>query len=312
MVGGSGLAGVIEAVREVAEAGVRRAWVPQLFGVEALTAIAVAGREVPGIELGTAVVPTYPRHPLVLAGQALTTSAALAGGAARAAKGSGSRLHLGIGLSHQLVIEGMLGMAFEKPALHMREYLSALRPALEGQPVDVKGETLRAATLMGPIKVDDAGPVPVLVAALGPALLRVAGELADGTLTWMAAPRVVGDRIAPSISAAAEAAGRPRPRVGVGLPVAVTDDVEGALERAASSFAVYGTLPSYKRLLDEAGLDGPAGVVIAGDENEVAGRIRALADVGATEFLASPVGSRAVRQETLRVLGELARETAFS
>ena len=312
MVGGSGLAGVIEAVREVAEAGVRRAWVPQLFGVEALTAIAVAGREVPGIEFGTAVVPTYPRHPLVLAGQALTTSAALARGAARAAKGSGSRLHLGIGLSHQLVIEGMLGMAFEKPALHMREYLSALRPALEGQPVDVKGETLRAATLMGPIKVDDAGPVPVLVAALGPALLRVAGELADGTLTWMAAPRVVGDRIAPAISAAAEAAGRSRPRVGVGLPVAVTDDVEGALERAASSFAVYGTLPSYKRLLDEAGLDGPAGVVIAGDENEVAGRIRALADVGATEFLASPVGSRAVRQETLRVLGELARETAFS
>ena len=320
VVGGSGLAAVIEAVREVAEAGVGRAWVPQLFGVEALTAIAVAGQEVPGIELGTAVVPTYPRHPLVLAGQALTTSAALARGtggvppsrAAGAAQGSGSRLHLGIGLSHQLVIEGMLGMAFEKPALHMREYLSALRPALEGQPVDVKGETLQAATLMGPIKVDDAGPVPVLVAALGPALLRVAGELADGTLTWMAAPRVVGDRIAPSISAAAEAAGRPRPRVGVGLPVAVTDDVEGALERAASSFAVYGTLPSYKRLLVEAGLDGPAGVVIAGDENEVAGRIRALADVGATEFLASPVGSRAVRQETLRVLGELARETALS
>jgi 5,10-methylenetetrahydromethanopterin reductase len=319
VVGGSGLAAVIEAVREVAEAGVGRAWVPQLFGVEALTAIAVAGREVPGIELGTAVVPTYPRHPLVLAGQALTTSAALArgmGGVAptRAAGASRERprLHLGIGLSHQLVIEGMLGMAFEKPALHMREYLSALRPALAGQPVDVKGETLRAATLTGPIKVDDAGPVPVLVAALGPALLRVAGELADGTLTWMAAPQVVGERIAPSITAAAEAAGRPRPRVGVGLPVAVTDDVEGALERAAASFAVYGTLPSYKRLLDEAGLDGPAGVVIAGDEDEVAGRIRALADVGATEFLASPVGSRAVRQETLRVLGEMARETAVS
>ena len=91
MVGGSGLAAVIEAVREVAGAGVRRAWVPQVFGVEALTAIAVAGREIPEIELGTAVVPTYPRHPLILAGQALTTSAAL---------GGGSRLHLGIGLSH--------------------------------------------------------------------------------------------------------------------------------------------------------------------------------------------------------------------
>jgi len=244
-------------------------------------------------------VPTYPRHPFVLAGQALTTSAAL---------GGGNRLHLGIGLSHQLVIEGMFGMAFQKPAVHLREYLSALRPALEGQPVDVKGETLRATTLMGPIKVDDAGPVPILVAALGPALLRVAGELADGTLTWMAAPEVIGERIAPSITAAAEAAGRPRPRVGVGLPVAVTDGVDEALQRAAASFAIYGTLPSYKRLLDEAGLDGPAGVVIAGDEDEVARRIRALADVGATELMASPVGGRAVRQETLRVLGALARE----
>src|SRR4051794_30088974 len=232
MVGGSGLGGVVAAVREAAEAGVGRAWVPQVFGVEALTAIAVAGREIPGIELGTAVVPTYPRHPLVLAGQALTPSAAL----------GGARLHLGIGLSHQLVIEGMLGMKFERPALHMREYLSALRPALDGQPVDVKGETLQAATLMGPLTVDDAArPVPVLVAALGPALLRVAGELADGTLTWMAAPPVIGSRIAPSITAAAEAAGRPRPRVGVGLPVAVTSDVDATLERAAAQFAIYGT-----------------------------------------------------------------------
>jgi F420-dependent oxidoreductase-like protein len=301
MVGGSGLAGVTDAIRAVADAGVQRAWVPQIFGVEALTAIAVAGREIPDIELGTAVVPTYPRHPLVLAGQALTASAAL---------GGAHRLHLGIGLSHQLVIEGMLGMAFEKPALHMREYLTALRPALTGQPVDVKGETLDAHTLMGPITVDDAGPVPILVAALGPALLRVAGELADGTLTWMAAPSLIAGRIAPQITAAAEAAGRPRPRIGVGLPVAVTNDVDAALERAAASYAVYGTLPSYRRLLDEAGVDGPAGVVIAGDEDEVAGRVRALADDGATEFLASPVGSRAVRQETLRVLGELARETA--
>jgi F420-dependent oxidoreductase-like protein len=301
MVSGSGLAGIVDAARGAAEAGIRRVWIPQVFGIEALTAIAVAGREVPGLEFGTAVVPTYPRHPLILAGQALTTSAALGPG----------RLHLGIGLSHQLVIEGMLGMAFEKPARHMREYLSALRPALDGQPVAVTGETLAANTLMGPLQVDDADPqpLPVLVAALGPALLRVAGELADGTLTWMASPDVVGKRIAPSINAAAEAAGRPRPRVGVGLPVAVTNDVDGALERAAASYAVYGTLPSYRRLLDEGGLDGPAGVVIAGTEEQVAERIRSLADAGATEFLGSPVGNRAVRQETLRVLGALAAES---
>ena len=302
MVGGSGVEAVVAAVRDAADAGVRRAWLPQVFSGEALTIIAVAGREVPDIEFGTAVIPTYPRHPLVLADHALTTAAAIGTG----------RLHLGIGLSHQLVIEGMLGMAFEKPAIHMREYLSALRPALEGQPVAVKGETLQANTLMGPLRVDDAGPVPILVAALGPALLRVAGELADGTLTWMAAPQVIGDRIAPSITAAAEAAGRPRPRVGVGLPVAVTNDVDAALERAAATYAIYGTLPSYRRLLDEAGIEGPAGVVIAGDEDEVAGRIRALADVGVTEFMAAPFGSRAVREETLRVVGALSREAAVS
>lgn len=302
MVGGNGPDAVVAAVREVAEAGVRRAWLPQVFSGEALTIIAIAGREIPDIDFGTAVIPTYPRHPLLLADQALTTAAAIGGG----------RLHLGIGLSHQLVIEGMLGMAFEKPAIHMREYLSALRPALEGQPVAVKGETLEANTLMGPLRVGDAGPVPILVAALGPALLRVAGELADGTLTWMAAPQVIGDRIAPSITAAAEAAGRPRPRVGVGLPVAVTNDVDAALERAATSYAIYGTLPSYRRLLDEAGIEGPAGVVIAGDEEVVASRIRALADLGATEFLASPIGGRAVRQETLRVLGALSREATVS
>lgn len=302
MVGGNGLEAVVAALRDVAGAGLRRAWLPQVFSGEALTIIAVAGREIPDIEFGTAVIPTYPRHPLVLADQALTTAAAIGAG----------RLHLGVGLSHQLVIEGMLGMAFEKPALHMREYLSALRPALEGRPVAVKGETLQANTLMGPLKVDDAGPVPILVAALGPALLRVAGELADGTLTWMAAPRVIGDRIAPSITSAAEAAGRPPPRVGVGLPVAVTNDVEAALERAAATYAVYGTLPSYRRLLDEAGIEGPAGVVIAGDEDEVARRIRALAEVGATEFLAAPFGSREVRQETLRVLGSLSHEAAVS
>ena len=302
MVGGNGVEAIIASARDVADAGVRRAWLPQVFSGEALTIIAVAGREIPDIEFGTAVIPTYPRHPLLLADQALTTAAAIGGG----------RLHLGIGLSHQLVIEGMLGMAFEKPAIHMREYLTALRPALEGQPIAVKGETLQANTLMGPLRVDDAGTIPILVAALGPALLRVAGELADGTLTWMAAPEVIGERIAPSINAAAEAAGRPRPRVGVGLPVAVTNDVDAALERAATTYAIYGTLPSYRKLLDEAGIEGPAGVVIAGDEEEVAGRIRALADVGATEFLAAPIGSRAVREETLRVLGALSREAAVS
>src|SRR5438552_3785210 len=178
MVGGSGLAAVVEAVREVAAAGVGRAWVPQVFGVEALTAIAVAGREVPGIELGTSVIPTYPRHPMVLAQQALTTQAAI-----------GGRLVLGIGLSHQVVIEGMFGYSFDKPARHMREYLSVLLPLLRGEQVAFEGDTIKA---QGQMTVAEASPCPVLLAALAPRMLQLAGGVADGTITWMAAPKTLG------------------------------------------------------------------------------------------------------------------------
>lgn len=294
----SGLAGAIAQVRTAAAEGVESAWFTQIYGVDALTAIAVAGREVPGITLGTAVLPTYPRHPLVLAGQALTVQAA-----------TGGRLVLGLGLSHQLAMEGMMGIPYDRPALHMREYLTVLRSLVAGETVDFRGETLRAATLLGPVQVADADPFPILVAALAPAMLRVAGELADGTLRGMAGPDVVGKRIGPSIAAAAEAAGRPAPRVGVGLPVCVTADVAAARERAARQLAMYGTLPAYRRLLDEEGVDGPADVLIAGDEDHVAERIRGLADRGATGFIGSPLGSAPEREATVRLLGALARET---
>ena len=293
----SGLAGAVTQVRTAAAEGLHSAWFTQIYGIDALTAIAVAGREVPGITLGTAVVPTYPRHPLVLAGQALTAQAAV-----------GGRLVLGLGLSHKLAMEGMMGIPYERPALHMREYLTVLRSLVAGETVDFRGETLRAATLLGPVQVADAEPFPILVAALAPAMLRVAGELADGTLTWMAGPGVVGRRIVPAITAAAEAAGRAAPDVGVGLPVSVTDDPGAGRERASRQLAVYGTLPAYRRLLDEEGVDDPADVLIAGDEKHVADRIRALADRGATAFIGSPLGSAPEREATVRLLGRLARE----
>ena len=291
----AGLGGVVEQVRSAADAGLRSAWLPQVFGVDALTAVAVAGREVPGITLGTAVVPTWPRHPMVLAGQALTTQAA-----------TGGRLVLGVGLSHQLVIEGMMGIPFQRPARHMREYLTVLRALVHEGTVDYTGETLRAAT-MGPFRVPDAESFPILVAALGPALLRVAGELSEGTLTWMAGRSVVEGRIVPSITDAAAAAGRAAPQVIVGLPVSVTDDVDKARERAARQFAVYGSLPSYRRLLDEEKADGPADVAIAGDEETVAAQIRGFFEAGATGFIASAFGSASEREATLRFLGGLAR-----
>src|SRR5947207_11108347 len=167
--------GVVGQVSKLAEQGISTAWCSQIFGYDALTLLAVLGREVPDIELGTAVVPTFPRHPIMLATQALTTQAA-----------SGGRLVLGIGLSHQIVIEGMFGYSFDRPARHMREYLSALMPLLRGEAVSSKGETL-SATTMAPLDVRAAAPT-VLVAALGPTMLRLAGQHADGTVTWMTGP----------------------------------------------------------------------------------------------------------------------------
>ncbi len=292
----AGLDGIVNQVRSLAAAGLRTAWFPQLLEIDALTVMAVAGREVPGIALGTGVVPTPPRHPLVLASQALTTQA-LAGG----------RLILGVGLSHQIVIEGMMGIPFDRPALHMREYLTVLRAVVHEGTIDFTGETVRANTMMGPIRVPGATPFPILVAALGPAMIRVAGELSEGTITWMAGRSVIEDRIAPALREATAAAGRPDPQVVVGLPVSVTADVDAARERAARTFAMYGMLPSYRRVLDEEKAEGPADVAIVGDEESVATQIRSLLNAGATGFLGGPFGSAPEREATIRLLGELAQ-----
>ncbi len=269
---------VVAQVAGLAEAGIETAWTSQIFGYDALTTLAVVGREVPGIELGTAVVPTYPRHPVMLAGQALTVQAA-----------TGGRLLLGIGLSHQLVIENVFGLSFERPARHLREYLSILVPLLEGEAASFAGETLRASTF-GPLQVSAPAP-PVLAAALGPTMLKLAGRMAQGTVTWMTGPRTVADHIVPTITAAAEEAGRPAPLVAVCLPVCVTADEDAARAKAAETFAVYGQLPSYRAMLDREGAAGPADIAVVGSAATVTDRVRRLADLGVTHFCGTPFGS---------------------
>ena len=286
---------VVSQIRSAADDGLHDAWLSQIFGWDALTALAVAGREVPGIELGTAVVPTFPRHPFVLAVQALTTSAATDG-----------RLVLGIGLSHQIVIEGVFGYSFEKPARHMREYLAVLMPLLHGERVAFEGETLTART-MGPIEAPGAPPPEVLLAALAPRMLELAGSVADGTVTWMTGPATVADHIAPSITAAADRAGRPAPRIAVGLPVSVTTDPDGARTRAGEVFSVYGQLPSYRAMLDREGAAGPGDVAIVGDEEAVAAGIRRVFEAGGTDFSAAPFGRADEVQLTRRLVADLAR-----
>ena len=282
---------VVAAVRQAADDGFTSAWLPQIFAHDALTAIAVAGREVPGIELGTSVIPTYPRHPMVLAQQALTTQAAI-----------GGRLVLGIGLSHQVVIEGMFGYSFDKPARHMREYLAILLPLVREGKVAFSGETL---TANGAIGVNGATPFPVLLAALGPVMLGLAGAQADGTVTWMTGPATLESHIVPSINAAADAAGRAAPRVAVGLPVCVTEDVSGARERAARAFVVYGTLPSYRAMLDREGAAGPEDVAVVGNEASVRDQLARIAGAGASDFVAAEFGSREERLRTRALLKTL-------
>ena len=271
-------------------------WTAQLSDIDALTALAVVGREVPGLDIGTAVVPTYARHPMVMAMQALTVQAA-----------SDGRLTLGIGLSHQVVIEGAFGLSFSTPIRHMREYLEILIPLLHTGQVSFEGKEFTART-MGPMKPAGSTPPPVVVAALGPQMLNLAGRLADGTALWMVGPKTLADHVVPAITKAAEGAGRPSPRVVVGLPVCVTADSAAARERAAKSFGFYNNLPSYRAMLDKEGVAGPADVAVIGDEDQVAGELRRLVGLGATEFSLPLFGSPEERERTLTVLAALAGE----
>jgi 5,10-methylenetetrahydromethanopterin reductase len=293
--GPDALGALASQIRVAAADGFTSAWMSNIFGLEALTALAVAGRDVPGIELGTAVVPTYPRHPAVLAQQALTADLALDG-----------RLTLGIGLSHQIVIQDMYGYSFEAPARHMREYLAVLLPLLAGEPAAFDGETVHAH--IGLSVPRSARKIPVLLAALAPRMLRLAGEYADGTVLWMTGPATVRDHIVPSITAAAAAAGRPSPRVVCMLPVCVTDEPALARAGADKALAIYGQLPSYRAMLDKEGAAGPGDVAVVGDEDAVAGQIRALADCGVTDFVAAEFARGDDGPRTRALLRTLAAE----
>jgi F420-dependent oxidoreductase-like protein len=227
---------------------------------------------------------------MMLAGQALTVSQV-----------SGGRLDLGIGLSHQMVVEGMWGLPFDKPVRSMREYLEALGPLLRGEDPQLSGG---AWTARGALDVK-AEPPRVLVAALGPQMLKVTGRLADGTVTWMTGARTLADLTVPTISAAAEEAGRPAPRVVCALPVCVTTDEADARRRAGEEFAVYGILPSYRAMLDREGMAGPEDLAVIGSADVVAERIAAVGDAGATTFVAAEFGTpdeRAASRELLKTL----------
>ena len=286
---GNTLQAIVDYAKAAEERGFDSVWLANVFGIDAVAACAIAGWETSRIEFGTAVTPTYPRHPTALAQQAVTTSVACDG-----------RFTLGIGLSHKLVIEDMLGMSYDKPAAHMKEYLQVIAPLLKGQAVDFAGEQYKVKLALD---VPGSTEVPLIVAALGPAMLKLAGTYADGTTTWMTGPVTIENHIVPAISQAANEAGRGVPRIVCGLPIVVTNDVAAGREKIAKDLAVYGMLPSYRAMLDREGVAGPAELSIVGDEAEVRAEIQRLRDAGVTDFNAAivPVGEGSV-ETTLDLL----------
>ena len=292
----AGIDGLVAQAKRAEADGFASGWFANIFGMDAILAAALCGRETSRIELGTAVVPTYPRHPVAIAQQALSAQAAARG-----------RFVLGIGLSHQVVIEGMLGLSFAKPFSHMREYLAVLGPLIRNGSVQHAGDEYRVGASL---TVPGATPCPILVAALAPKMLALTGREAEGTITWMTGPRTLREHTVPRITEAAAAAGRPRPRVVVGLPIAVTRETAAARASAAQVFQVYGFLPSYRAMLDREKVEGPADVAIVGDESAVGAALERLAESGATDYLAVPFavdGDAEAVERTRAFLVRLAR-----
>ena len=296
--GASSVDRMIEQAVQAEADGFTSLWYASAIGGDPLIAIALAGRATTSLELGTAVLQTYTCHPVLQANRAAAVVAAM----------GRAGFTLGVGPSHQPVIEMAYGVSYAHPGRHTEEYVALLARLLRGEAVDFAGEEFNVRGAGRALKPEET--VPLLVSALGPRLLRVAGEVADGTVLWMANARAIEVHVAPRIRAAADAAGQPAPRIVAGLPVAVHDDVDEAREAAAAQFAGYGALPNYRRILDIGDAAGPADAAIVGDERSVVAAVHGLFDAGATDVWAAvfPVGEdrRESRDRTRKVLQRLA------
>ncbi len=292
---GAPLGRMVEHAVAAEDDGFASYWVAQLRAPDALTAIAVMGTRTSRIELGTAVVPTWPRHPLMLAAQALTAQEATSG-----------RLALGVGLAHKATVEASMKIPFATPAKHMEEYLSVLVPAMTERRVSFTGDIWS-----GEVDALGGGPAPapaLLLAAMGPRMVALAGERADGTILWLSGPRAIAERIKPALDDAAVAAGRPAPRIVASVPVCVTSKPAAVRDVIAGALAGYNDLPSYRGVMDAEGAGGPADVSLVGDEDAVRSGLAAFADAGATDFSALELATDPdERAATRGLLASLAR-----
>lgn len=289
---------IVQQAQRAEAYGFTSLWYASTVAGDPLTALAVAGRATSSIELGTAVLQTYPCHPLLQANRSAAVVEAM-----------GRRgFTLGLGPSHEALVRDVYGLSYDRPGRNTEEYIRIITALLRGEEVDFQGEdwSTRSAGRMAPL----AHEVPVLLSAMSPRMLRVAGQYANGTVLWMASGKVIDSHIAPAIHAAAASAGRPIPRIVAGLPVAVHDDADEARAAVAANATAYAGMPNYQRVLDAGGASSPADVAIVGNAKSVRSQLQGLIDAGATDIWAAvfPVGSD--RKESVRrttdVLAELA------
>ncbi|WP_372667008.1 TIGR03564 family F420-dependent LLM class oxidoreductase [Amycolatopsis kentuckyensis] len=274
---GVGFDGMRAQAREAAKLGYRTLWLAQRGGWDALTALPALG--VTGVELGTCVVPTYPRHPITMAAQALTVQAA-----------TGVPVHLGVGLSHRHIVEQEFGYSYDRPLRHLREYLEALNPLLRGEKADVHGEALTAS---GGLTTPGAARPAVLVGSVSPGSTRLAGELADGVITTWAGPRAIGEFVVPALGDG---------RVVAGQLICVTSEVDERRSWVEETYGAAAQVPAYRSILDRDGYARVSDSVLVGDEETVRRQVKSLEDAGATELLVMPFGSPAEQARTRELL----------
>jgi F420-dependent oxidoreductase-like protein len=277
---GVGFDGLTAQACEAAKLGYGTLWLAQRSGWDALTALPVLAAAAPGVALGTCVVPTYPRHPITMAAQALTVQAA-----------TGVPVHLGVGLSHRHVVEQEFGYSYDRPLRHLREYLEALHPLLRGEKADVHGETLTAA---GGLTTPGASRPAVLVGSVSPGSTRLAGELADGVITAWAGPRAIGEFVVPTLGAGS--------RVVSSTLICVTSEVDERRKWVEETYGAAAQVPAYRSILDRDGHGRVSDSALIGDEEAVRREVRSLEDAGATELLVMPFGSAAEQARTRELL----------
>jgi F420-dependent oxidoreductase-like protein len=290
---------IVEQAQRAEADGFHSLWYASVVQGDPLVAMALAGRATSSIELGTAVLQTYPCHPLLQARRAASVSAAM----------GRPGFTLGLGPSHERNIEGIYGLSYAHPGRNTDEYVRIVTSLLRCEAVEFEGDDWTVRTPEGSVAARH--PVSVLLSALSPRLLRVAGTFTDGAVLWMAPIKAIAEHVAPRLREAAAAAGRPAPRIVAGLPIAVHDDEDAARAAIDAGATTYANRPNYQRIMATGGASGAGDAAIVGDEAAVEAQLSALFDAGATDFWAQvvPVGEdvRASRDRSMTLLRELAR-----